>query len=96
MEDSISYDFIGDGDEVTVLREESKTEVKLFAPKHVYLKGKLLTSNHKYTYKLRMDDQNPYMEVDFSSNTIFSFYPVDYSAVSYYIKGVYRHDKIAE
>ena len=201
MEEGISYDFNGVGVEVTVLREESKTEAKLFAPEHVYLNGKLLTSNPRYTYKLRSDDQNPYMQVEFSSNNwfinfcigidkncqmhskeleefedcylngrniltfkvpkfildtnntlylvvfyfedvhkldaklanyvfkymngkqknsfftfpqeknlieyemikdgdgtsyIFSFYPVDYSAVSYYIKGVYRHDKIDE
>ena len=55
-------------------REQSKNEAKLFAPEYVYLNGKLLSDSPKYKYKLRTDPQNPYMQVEFSSNNYFIVY----------------------
>ena len=71
MADGVSYDFNGAGLELSLVREQSKNEAKLFAPEYVYLNGKLLSDSPKYKYKLRTDPQNPYMQVEFSSNNYF-------------------------
>ena len=76
MEPDIDYDFNGVSVELSILREESQNEAKLFAPEYVYLNGKLLTENPNYTYKLRTNIKNPYMQVEFSTNNYLIAYCV--------------------
>ena len=58
--------------EVSVLREQNANESKLFVPENVYINGKLsnneqLGKSH-FRHKLLVDNNNPLMLIEFSSN----------------------------
>ena len=59
--------------EVSILKEQSQNETELFATKNVYYNGRLTNdrtiSSPKYIYKLQVDHSNPYMRIEFSSNS---------------------------
>ena len=59
--------------EVSILREQSEREQDFYVPEFVYLNGKLSnggsTYNSSFIYKLKTSPENPYMNVEFSSNS---------------------------
>ena len=54
--------------EVSILREQSESEQDFCVPESVYLNGKL-SNSHSFIYKLKTDPSNPFMNVEFSSNS---------------------------
>ena len=59
--------------ELSILREQTSLESKLFAPENVYLNGKLgnneLLDLHYFRHKLKTDINNPYMLIEFAANS---------------------------
>jgi hypothetical protein len=59
--------------EVSVLREQTTSESKLFVPENVYINGKLSNNDHlgktHFRHKLFVDKDNPLMLIEFSSNS---------------------------
>ena len=59
--------------EVSILREQSENEQDFCVPEFVYLNGKLSNSEEvfkpSFIYKLKTDPSNPFMNVEFSSNS---------------------------
>jgi len=63
MADNKKYDFNGASMEISILREQTSLESKLFAPENVYLNDKLgnneLLDLHYFRHKLKTDINNP-------------------------------------
>jgi len=59
--------------EVSVLREQTAAESKLFVPENVYINGKLSNNDHlgksHFRHKLLVDKDNPLVLIEFSSNS---------------------------
>ena len=59
--------------EVSVLREQTTSQSKLFVPENVYINGKLSNNDHlgktHFRHKLLVDTDNPLMLIEFSSNS---------------------------
>ena len=66
-------DLTGANLEVSVLREQTTSESKLFVPENVYINGKLSNNDHlgktHFRHKLLVDKDNPLMLIEFSSNS---------------------------
>ena len=73
MADNKKYDLNGASMELSILREQTGLESKLFAPENVYLNGKLgnneLLDLHYFRHKLKTDINNPYMLIEFAANS---------------------------
>ena len=73
MADNKRFDFNGASMEVSILREQTNLDSKLFAPENVYLNGKLgnneLLDLHYFRHKLKTDINNPYMLIEFAANS---------------------------
>ena len=73
MADNKHFDFNGASMELSILREQTNLESKLFAPENVYLNGKLgnneLLDLHYFRHKLKTDINNPYMLIEFAANS---------------------------
>ena len=67
----IPFNFNGASMEVSILREQTSLDSKVFAPENVYINAKLsnndLFDTHYFRHKLRTDPNNPYMIVEFSA-----------------------------
>ena len=73
ISDEIQYDFNKIGFELSILDGQNENEEEILVSENVYYNGKL-SYNNKYSspfsiYKLRVDKQNTYMKIEFSSNS---------------------------
>ena len=61
--------------EVSILGEQGREEINSVIPENVYINGKLTNNEyfgiHFLRYKLKIDRNNPYMNIEFSSSSIF-------------------------
>ena len=71
LTDNKTHRFSGSSLEVSVLKEQTTIEKRVFSPENVYLSGKLgkneLFDTHYFRYKLKSDPHNPYMLIEFSA-----------------------------
>ena len=70
---SLPFDFNGASLELSISREQTSLDRKLFEPENVYLNGKLgnneLINMHYFRHRLKTDINNPYMLIEFAANS---------------------------
>ena len=75
MMNTTETNLTGVGLEVSVLGEQGREDINSVIPENVYINGKLTNNEyfgiHYLRYKLKVDRNNPYMSIEFSSSSVF-------------------------